>query len=367
MNLALVASWLTQYGGAERVLEVVHSLYPKAPVFASIYDPDVMPEAYRQWNIRSSFLNRLPLPPHYQQRFFLPFYPVAFESLDLREYDTILSVTSAFAHGVRVPPGARHICYCLTPARFLWNYSEYVEREQIPAPARAFLPLLVPPLRDWDRRASTRVTEFIAISQTVQARILQNYGRSSTIIHPPVDVERFQVSHARGEFFLILSRLVPYKRIDLAVQAFNQLGLPLVIAGDGRDRGQLEAMAQPNVKFLGRVSDAEQDDLFARCRAFIFPGEEDFGITPLEANACGKPVIAYAAGGALETVAAGVTGEFFSLPNVDALAQTVSRFDESNYDPQTIRAHAEKFSVSVFADRLRSFVESNTEFAARNT
>lgn len=356
-KIALVVSWLNQYGGAERVLEAVQSLYPDAPIFTSIYSPGAMPDTYRQWDIHSSFLARLPLPPKYQQRFYLPFYPRAFESLNLEGYQTILSITSAFAHGVRVPRGARHICYCLTPARFLWNYSDYVEREQIPAPARAFLPLLIPFLRDWDRRASTRVTQFIAISQTVRARISQHYGRDATIIHPPVDVERFQVSPPRGEFFLIVSRLVPYKRIDLAVQAFNQLGLPLVIAGDGRDRARLEALAKPNVKFLGRVSDAAQHDLFARCRAFIFPGEEDFGIAPLEANACGKPVIAYAAGGALETVVEGVTGEFFNAPSVASIAQTISTFEDGKFDPQTIRRHAEKFGVDVFKQKLQAVVE----------
>ena len=356
-KIALVVSWLNQYGGAERVLETIQSLYPHAPVFTSIYSPGAMPNSYRQWDIHSSILARLPIPPKYQQRFFLPLYPFAFESFNLDEYDPILSITSAFAHGVRVPRGARHICYCLTPARFLWNYSDYVEREQIPAPARAFLSLLIPFLRDWDRRASTLVTEFIAISQTVQARILQHYGRESTIIHPPVDVERFQVSQTRGEFFLILSRLVPYKRIDLAVEAFNQLGLPLVIAGDGRDRARLEMLAKPNVKFLGRVSDGEQVDLFARCRAFIFPGEEDFGITPLEANACGKPVIAYAAGGALETIVEGVTGEFFNAPSVESMSQTVSKFDDGKFDPLTLRQHAEKFGVNVFKQKLQAVVE----------
>jgi glycosyltransferase involved in cell wall biosynthesis len=356
---ALVVSWLNQYGGAERVLEAVHSLYPDAPIFTSIYSPGTMPKAYRDWDIQSSFLARLPFPPKYQ-RFYLPFYPRAFESLDLDGYHPILSITSAFAHGVRVPRGARHFCYCLTPARFLWNYSDYADREQIPAAARAFLSLLIPFLRDWDHRAATRVTEFIAISQTVRARIAQHYGRDSIIIHPPVDVERFRVAQTRGDFFLIISRLVPYKRIDLAVQAFNQLGLPLVIAGDGRDRARLEMLAQPNVRFLGRVSDAEQHELFAQCRAFIFPGEEDFGISPLEANACGKPVIAYAAGGALETVVEGVTGEFFNAPSVASIAQAVSRFDDGKFDSQVIRQHAEKFGVNVFKQKLQTVVEQET-------
>ncbi|MBI3537137.1 MAG: glycosyltransferase family 4 protein, partial [Chloroflexi bacterium] len=220
MNIALVASWLNQSGGAERVLEAAHEIFPRAPVFTSIYFPRAMPAAYAAWDIRVSFLNRLPFI-HQHHQIFLPFYPFGFESLNLREYDTIVSITSAFAHGARVPPHARHVCYCLTPARFLWNYRDYIAREPISAPARLLLPLLVPILRAWDRRAAQRVTQFIAISRAVQQRIRDYYQRDSIIIHPPVDVARFERADARGDFFLILSRLVPYKRIDLAVRAFN--------------------------------------------------------------------------------------------------------------------------------------------------
>ncbi len=350
VKLALVVSWLNQYGGAERVLEAAHEIFPDAPVFTSIYAPSAMPAAYRAWDIRASFLDRFPYKRH--QQIFLPFYPRAFESLDLDGYDTILSITSAFAHGVRAPNGSRHVCYCLTPARFLWNYADYVQRESLPAFARALLPLLVPRLRDWDRRAAERVTQFIAISRAVQKRIRDYYGRDSTVIHPPVAVERFQPSDARGDFFLILSRLIPYKRIDLAVQAFNELGLPLIIAGDGRDRARLQAMARDNVRFLGRVSDAESRDLLARCRAFVFPGEEDFGITPLEANAAGRPVIAYAGGGALDSISEGVNGAFFRAPTAEALVGTVRAFDETKYDPRALRAHAEKFGTRVFKKKL---------------
>ncbi|MDE3090601.1 MAG: glycosyltransferase [Chloroflexota bacterium] len=350
-KVALVASWLNQYGGAERVLEVAHDLFPDAPVFTSTYWHAAMPAAYRTWDIRVSYLDRIPLG---NQRLLLPLYPSAFESLDLRGYATILSITSAFAHGVRVPSGARHICYCLTPARFLWNYADYVERERIGRLPRAALPLFIGSLRAWDRRAAERVTRFIAISEKVRERIARYYQRESTIIYPPVDVDRFSISNARGDYFLILSRLVPYKRIDLAVQAFNQLGLPLVIAGDGRDRARLEEMAQPNVRFVGRLSDDDTRDLLARCRAFVFPGEEDFGITPLEANACGRPVIAFAGGGALETTVAGVTGEFFREPKVESLADVVRAFDDRKYDPQVIRRHAERFGVSVFKQKLVS-------------
>ncbi len=355
-KIALVASWLNQYGGAERVLEVAHALFPDAPIFTSTYQPEVMPAAYRTWDIRASFLDRL--PPR-DKRALLPLFPAAFESFDLSGYTTILSITSAFAHGVRTPPGARHICYCLTPARFLWNYADYVERERIGRLPRALLSPFIRALRDWDRRAAARVTQFVAISQTVRGRIAQHYQRDAIIIHPPVAVERFAVSHTREDFFLVLSRLVPYKRIDLVVQAFNELGLPLVIAGDGRDRARLQALAQPNVRFLGRVSDEEAGDRLRRCRALVFPGEEDFGLTPLEANACGKPVIAFAGGGALETIIAGVTGEFFRVPTAQSLADAVRAFDDRKFDPSRLRQHAEKFGTDVFKRKLYEVVSSS--------
>lgn len=353
MKIALAASWLNQYGGAERVLEIAHDLFPNAPVFTSTYWHAAMPAAYKTWDIRTTFLNRIPLA---NQRLLLPLYPAAFESLDVRGYDVIVSITSAFAHGLRVPPGARHICYCLTPARFLWSYADYVERERIGRLPRLVLPLFIAHLRAWDRRVADRVTQFVAISQIVRERIANYYQRDSAIIHPPVNVARFNVSRERGDYFLILSRLVPYKRIDLAIQACGQLGVPLVIAGDGRDRARLEAMAQPNVRFVGRVSDSQARDLLAGCRAFLFPGEEDFGITPLEANACGKPVIAFAGGGALETIIPGVTGELFREPTAQSLANVIGAFDDNKYDPQTMRRHAEKFSVDVFKEKLGGIV-----------
>lgn len=353
MKVALVASWLNQYGGAERCLEAAHAVFPDAPVFTSTYWAQAMPAAYKKWDVRVSFLDRIPIA---NQRLLLPLYPAAFESLDLSGYDRVLSMTSAFAHGVRVPPGARHICYLFTPARFLWNYADYVERERIGRLPRLFLPFFVSRLREWDRRAAGRVSQFVAISETVRERIARHYNCPSTIIYPPVDVDRFKVSTVREDFFLVLSRLVPYKRIDLAVQACNNLGLPLVVAGDGRDRARLEALAKSNVRFVGRPSDAEACDLMSRCRAFLFPGEEDFGIAPLEANACGKPVIAYAGGGALETIRPGVTGELFREPTVESLTKVLSRFADDKYDPATIRRHAEGFGAAVFKDKLYSLI-----------
>jgi glycosyltransferase involved in cell wall biosynthesis len=312
-----------------------------------------MPPAYRTWDIRVSFLDRVPAG---HQRWLLPLYPLAFESLDLRGYDRVLSLTSAFAHGVSIPPGTTHYSYLFTPARFLWNYRDYVERERIGRLPRAVLPLFIASLREWDRRAAQRVSQFVAISEIVQKRIAQSYRRDSVIIYPPVDVDRFAVSTTHDGYMLILSRLVPYKRIDLAVRALSELGVPLVIAGEGRDRSRLEALARPNVRFLGRVSDAEATHLLQRCRAFVFPGEEDFGITPLEANACGKPVIAFAAGGALETIVEGVTGTFFLEPTVQCLADAVRAFDERKFDAHEIRRHADKFGTAAFKDKIRQLV-----------
>ncbi len=356
MNVAIVCSWLNQYGGAERVLEVVHEMYPTAPVYTSIYRPDALPPEYRSWDIRTSYLNRLPLIKRRHQPF-LPLYPSGFESLKLEGYDLVLSVTSAFAHGVRLRPGAAHICYCLTPARFLWDYEGYARREQMGGAARALLPLVLGPLRTWDARAAARVSHFVAISHAVQARIDRHYGRPSRVIYPPVDISAFGLSDEVDDYYLFLGRLVPYRRLDLVVEAFNRLRLPLLIVGEGRDRSALERLAGPTVRFLGRVSDGERRQLLSRCRAFLWPGEEDFGIAPLEANASGRPVIAYAGGGALETVVEGETGTFFHEQTAEALADAVSRLDPARYDPAALRRHAARFDVPEFKDQLAQFVE----------
>lgn len=355
LKLAFVVSWLNQYGGAERVLEAAHALFPDAPVYTSMYDPAVMPREYRAWDIRVSFMNRLPFVYRHHQ-LFLPLYRYAFESFDLRGYDVILSIPSAFAHGVKKPNSARHVCYCLTPARFLWQYDEYVQNEKVHGIAHRVLPALVSSLRAWDKQAASRVDEFIAISRAVQKRICDFYERESSIIYPPVDVTSFRVAPPPQvqDYFLIVSRLIPYKRIDLAIEAFNQTGLPLWIAGDGRDRARLEAMAKPNIKFLGRVSDTERLDLMARCNAFVFPGQEDFGITPLEANAAGRPVIAFGGGGALDTIVPGMNGMLFDSPTSAVLAECLRQFDARAFDANLIRAHAEKFDTRVFQDALRA-------------
>lgn len=357
LKVALVHDWLNQVGGAERVLETLVDMYPGAPIYTSIYWPQAMPAGYREWDIRTAWLDRLPLV-HRRHQMFLPLYPFAFESFDLSGYDVVLSNKSGFCHGVLTGPDTVHICYCLTPTRYVWTYDAYARREGLGRLAALVLAPVLNWQRVWDRAAADRVDHFVAISREVQARIRKYYRRESTIIYPPVEAERFaaQPIARPDDYYLVVSRLIPYKSIDLAVQAFGQLGLPLVVGGTGRDRARLEGMARPNVKFLGNVPPADLPGLMARCKAFIFPGYEDFGITPLEAMAAGRPVIAYAAGGALDTVIDGVSGVFFDQPTPESLAAAVRRFEDMSFDPGAIRAHAEGFDRSVFERELAAFV-----------
>jgi glycosyltransferase involved in cell wall biosynthesis len=337
-------------------LEVLVEMFPEAPIYTSMYWAAAMPAHYRNWDIRTTWMDRLP-GIHRQHQPYVLLYPLVFGNLELADYDLVLSNKSAFCFGVQTPPATRHICYCLTPTRFVWNFDEYVEREQVRGVARRLVRPFLGWLQQWEQRVAERIDAFVAISDEVQWRIQRIYGRSSTVIHPPVDTSRFAPAEDHDSYFLIVSRLVPYKRIDLAVQAFTDLGLPLWIGGEGRDRARLEALAGPNVRFLGRVPDGELGALLAGCRAFVFPGLEDFGITPVEAMAAGRPVIAYAGGGALDTVEEGVTGMFFHEPNPESLADAVRRFDESAFNPVTIRTHAEQFDVGEFRKRLEAFVE----------
>lgn len=354
MKVALVHDWLNQMGGAENVLITLKELFPDAPVYTSIYNPAAMPAVMRTWDIRTSFMNRLP-GIHRRHQAYVLLYPLAFEQFDFSQYDLVISNKSGFCHGIIVPPGTKHLCYCLTPTRFLWNFQSYVAREGVAA--RALLPAMTA-LRAWDQLAAQRPDRFVAISRAVQKRIARFYRRESVVIYPPVATDRFFLSDDVDDYYLIVSRLIPYKRIDLAVRAFNMLGRPLVIVGEGRDRPALEAIAGPNIRFIGRLSDEELPRWIARARAFIFPGEEDFGIAPLEAQAAGRPVIAYTAGGALDTVIEGQTGTFFRTPDPEALAEAVLRLETMSLDSQAIRAHALRFDVSTFRQRLLAYIET---------
>ena len=357
LRVALVHDYLNQYGGAERVLEELHALFPTAPVYTSIYWPEKMSATIRQLDVRTSFMQRLPMVTRNHQPFLL-MYPWAFESFDFSGYDVVISNSSAFCKGIVTPPGTLHICYCLTPMRWVWNYHAYVDRERLGPLARMVLPAAISQLRAWDVATAQNVDRFLAISNTVAARIRKHYRRDAIVIYPPVNCDAFTTQPARIEdYYLIVSRLIPYKRIDLAVDAFTQMGIKLKIVGSGgRDFAALKARAGRNVEFVGRVSDEELKDLYARCRALVFPGEEDFGIAPLEANASGRPVIAYAAGGALDTVIDGQTGVLFADQQVPSVIEAVRRLEQMHWETDELRRHAQRFDRGVFHTQLRQFV-----------
>lgn len=358
MRLALVHDWLNQMGGAEDVLDELMRYYPTSPVYTSIYDRERMPTHWQQYDIRTLLLDNMPGIYESHQRY-LPFYPLAWGRLDLSEYDVLLSNKSGFCHGVQAHAETLHICYCLAPTRYVWQFEHYAERENLSQSIRWAVERVLPWLQRWDRTAADRVDHFIAISTEIQQRILDYYGRESVIIYPPVDVkERFHISQEPGDYFLSLGRLVPYKRVDLIVEACTRLNLPLKIGGSGRDRERLEALAGETVEFLGFVPDEDLPDLFANCRAFVFPGYEDFGITPVQAQAAGRPVIAFGAGGALDTVVEGETGEFFWEQDVEALMDVLVEFDATAYDPVLIRQHALKFDKAVFRQQMMEYVSS---------
>ena len=354
----LVHDYLNQYGGAERVLEVMHALAPEAPIYTSMYAPDRMPASYRDWDIRPTWMDRLPGVYASHQRF-LPAYPVAFERMRLPACDVVLSSSSAFAKAVRPPDGSVHVAYIHSPMRFAWSLDDYVQRERLsPAMRRALSPFMAG-LRGWDRRTVARVDRFAANSTAVRERIRAFWQRDATVIFPPVDVDRFTPApdDEVADYFLMVSRLVPYKRFDLAIDAFNHLGLPLWIAGDGRDRAALEHRAGPTVRFLGRVSDADLARLYARARAVVFMSEDDFGIAQVEAQAAGRPVIALGAGGALDTVLDGETGVHVAEQTVESLIDAVRRFERMTFSTVRLTAHARRFSRDRFAQELVDLVD----------
>lgn len=322
-----------------------------------MFEPRALPSFYRTWDVRTSFLQHVPLSRSHHQ-LMLPFYPMAFESFDLSGYDLVLSLSSGFSHGVSAP-GGRHVSYCLTPPRFLWTFDDYARLEGVGRATRLGLNAMIPLLRQWDLRAAQRVDTITAISRVVQKRIERCYGRASEVVYPAIiDIDSFPPSDEVDDYFLVVSRLIPYKRIDLAIDACNRLKLPLKIAGGGRARASLEKLAGPTVEFVGRVDDATLRKLYARCKALIFPGEEDLGLIPVEVQAAGRPVIAFGRGGTRETILDGETGLFFPEQTVDSLVDALQRFDFHDYDPGRIRAHARAtFDVSVFRERFLNFLE----------
>ncbi len=364
MKIALVHDYLMQDGGAEKVLEVMQELWPQAPTYTLFFDPKKLP-TFAGRDIRTSFLQRMPLIKSKYQ-WYITLMPSATEGYDLSEFDVIVSSTSAFAKGIITKPGAIHICYCHTPTRYLWSDTHnYIQELRIPKIVKAILPPVLSKLRLWDAQSAARVDFFVANSKTIQNRIEKYYKRNSHVIHPPVDLSNFHLSSKPKEYFLTGGRFVAYKRFDLVVEAANKTGLPLKIFGSGPVEQELKKSAKENVEFLGKVSNEKRAELFANAKAFLHPQEEDFGITPVESMASGRPVIAYNKGGATETVIEGVTGHLFDEQSWEELADYMIRFNESQFDPHQIKVHASKFSKDHFKQKLASFVEKNYEDTRR--
>jgi glycosyltransferase involved in cell wall biosynthesis len=359
MKIALVHESLTRLGGAERVLAEMHRLYPDAPIYALLHENSVTKALFPDADLHFSFLRRFPEFLRKRERLFLPLLPVVPETFDLSRYDVVISSASAFAKGVVTRPGTLHICFCHSPTRYLWDWYPHVLEEFGGGTLKyGVLTILLHYLRLWDQAASRRVDYYIANSNTTAGRIKKYYGRDSHVVYPPVNINKFSPTKAHKGYFLIVSRLSPYKRIDVAIHAFNKLELPLVIVGEGRDLERLQGIAGPTITFKGFVSDDKLPDIYAGARAVIFPGEDDFGIVPVEAMASGKPVIALRRGGATETIVEGVTGEFFDEPHEALLAEAVRSFmeKEKDYDCLKIRARAELYSEENFRNNLEKYV-----------
>lgn len=344
--------WLVRMRGGEKVVESLCRLFPDADLFTHVYDPGGVSETIRSHRVQETFVGRLPAARTRYPRY-LPLMPAALARLDLSDYDLVLSSEAGPAKGVRVREGSLHVCYCHTPMRYVWDlYEEY--RDSAGPATRLVMPPLVQWLRRWDRRTAQGVDHFIANSEHVKARIRRHYGRGAEVIHPPVDTRQFTPRNGPGSYYLFVGHLVAYKRADLAVRAATRLGRRLIVVGDGEELPNLRAIAGPSVEFVGRQTADTLRDLYAGCRALLFPGEEDFGIVPVEAMACGRPVLALGRGGALETVVDGETGLFFGSRTEEALVEAILRFEcaERDFDPGLIRARAERFDRAVFERKM---------------
>jgi len=347
------------------VLLEISRLFPQAPIYTSLYDPKVYDGAFAGADIRTTWLARIPGATK-RFRALLPLYPKAFESLDLSGFDLIVSSTTSFAKGVIARPGTLHVCYMNAPTRFLWSTQEY-SSGVVPRALRPLYRAWLPTLRRWDLAAAARPHRIIANSHNVARSIREAYGRDADVLHCPAAVDGFAASNAIDDYYVVAARLLPYKRVDLAIEACALAGVPLRIIGTGPELARLRRLAGDRVRFMGTVSDAERARLFARARAIIVPGTEDFGLVPIEANAAGRPVVAYAAGGALETIVEGETGAFFREPTARSLADVLASLRLESFDPQRLAAHAQTFSPDRFRHGLRTLLDGYwSDFHARD-
>ena len=364
LRLAIVHDALLTFGGAERVVAAWHRRWPEAPIYTSVYLPDDTFPEFRRARVVTSFLQRFARDPQTVLRRLSPLMVPGFRSFDFSGYDVVLSSSAYAAKAVRVPEHVCHVSYCHSPFRLAWRSEDYLGTDA-PWMKRVGLNVLAPFLRRWDRNVSREVDFFSTNSLNVRQRILAAYGRHAEVIPAPVDLSRFHPGEV-GDYYLVVSRLTRYKRVDLAIQAASQLGRRLIVVGDGPDRRKLESLANGNVTFLGSVSEDVLRDLYARCRALLYPQEEDYGLAPLEAMASGRPVVAYGVGGAAETIVHKETGILFQEQSVESLVEAIRLLEATPFDPIRIRGHASRFAVEPFCDRVESFVQSClTTFRAR--
>ena len=363
-RVAIVHEWFTSMRGGEKCVEALCELYPHAELFALLHTQGSVSPAIERMPIHTSFIQNVPFARrHY--RHYLPLFPTAIQQFDLSGFDLVITSNHCVAKGVRVPSNALHMCYCYTPMRYIWGlYDEYFGKGRAALLTRMGMRLFVNYLRRWDVRTAANPRHFVAISQHIRERIKAIYHRDADIIYPPVNTSHFQLSRVAGGYFLIVSAFVPYKRVDLAIEAFNQLGDRLVIVGDGPDAVRLRTLAGRNIEFVGWQSDEKLKEYYAGCTALIFPGEEDFGIVPVEAMASGKPVVAYAKGGALETVVQSATlntGILFERQTSESLVAAVESVKQTRFDPEALRSFALTFDREVFKRKMKEYLDRRWE------
>ncbi len=355
MKIAIVHDFLNQYGGAERVVGFFTGIFNEAPLYTSIFFPHSTFDFFSGKDIKTSFLQNIPgINRHYRKYFFL--YPAAFRRFDLEDYDMIITSSSSFSNFIRKRPGTVLVSYCYTPARFLWDSARYLDREHIPAAVRGLMRPVIGAMRKMDIKASREVDCFITISEYIKAKIKKIYNRESVVIYPPVEIKKYKYNEDKDDFYLVVSRLKGYKRVDVAVNAFNRLAKKLVIVGSGEDEAHLKKISGPNIVFKGRVEDSELLDLYGKARALVFTGEEDFGLTPIEAQASGTPVIAFRGGGALETIVEGETGFFYNDAEPGSLMGAIGLFEKNDIDPKKCRSNSLRFDITIFTEKIKDFI-----------